>query len=150
MPKSSNSKKYEAIRHELEADDSLVIAELCRKHGVKYNNFNQWMRNNRDTSTIPIPTKVPKTPRTRGLGPETITIHIPLHEVVDAYQEGKETINIPRARVFQVMSLEDQTRFDATYGRLQREREDRVLETRRTVKSVPEQGITLPVDGDGH
>lgn len=124
------------------------ITQLCKKykmpHGYYYNRLSAMNKmgkksrakasatNGADRSKdVASRTRVP-------IGPEMVTIEIPLREVISAYQEGKDAVIIPRSRIFQAMKQEDQDKFDGILGRLVRERADKKAEKTRTVKTLPE------------
>lgn len=107
MPPSKNEKAYESIWQTKKKNPSAVIAQLCKKYSINYPSYNNWVKRHKSEMEAGA-SKAPLNPPPPVVKPKdsaTITVRIPLRDVLEAVKKDKP-ITIPRDQLIEMLPTE--------------------------------------------
>lgn len=150
MP-SPHEAKFKVIKELLKKSPDMEIGAACKKYGVPYRSYYNWLRKinagdplqgGSKTNKAPTIKQSPAMPK-KPLFPhdkekDVVTVDIPLSEVVEMVKNQRPNLVIPRDRVISCMAPSEVDEVDRIIGRAARERLSQVNHNNTThpVKTV--------------
>lgn len=110
--RTDNTKLYQSIKQELQANPALKAATVCRLKGASYGGYRFWDEKQGDGAEE---SKTKVTPRSDLKS--VVTLEVNIEELVKAYFEGQDKITFPLMDLIEKLPAEKVKEFVIVSGR---------------------------------